>query len=207
VLAATVVAVAVVGNRASGLMATVVAALSFDFFLTMPYEQLAFTHRADIETTVSLFVVGVVVTELAVRNRRHYQAATQESDFVELIHDLSEMAASGTPFEDVVDCAMSELIELLHLRSCRYQAGPADRRRARLEHDGHVIHGGMTWRVGTIGLPGPEIELLVRDRGTTVGRFVLKPTPGYPVPLEDRIVAAAIADQVGAALPPRLRTA
>jgi hypothetical protein len=58
-----------------------------------------------------------------------------------------------------------------------------------------------------MGLPGPEIELLVHDRGQTLGRFVLTPTPGFPVSLQRRVVAVALADQVGAVLRPRLRSA
>ena len=34
------------------------------------------------ETAVSLFVVGVIVTELAARNRYRYEAAAEESDYV-----------------------------------------------------------------------------------------------------------------------------
>ena len=77
----------------------------------------------------------------------------------------------------------------------------------RLEHDGHVLLGGRVWGVDRMGLPGPEIELLVQHRGETLGRFVLTPTPGYEVPLQPRVVAVALADQVGAALRPRLRSA
>jgi len=77
----------------------------------------------------------------------------------------------------------------------------------RIEHDGQVILGGRVWGVEQMGLPGPEIELLVQGRGQTLGRFVLKPTPGLPVPLQRRVVAVALADQVGSVLTPRLRSA
>ena len=58
VLVAVIVAVAVAGNRFTGLVATVSATLWFDLFLTRPYGRLAISHRPDIETAVSLFVVG-----------------------------------------------------------------------------------------------------------------------------------------------------
>ena len=77
VLVAVIVAVAAIGSRAAGFLATVSATLWFDFFLTRPYERLAITHRPDIETAVSLFVVGIVVTELAARNRHHHEVATK----------------------------------------------------------------------------------------------------------------------------------
>jgi K+-sensing histidine kinase KdpD len=207
VLVAVVVAVAAIGKRIAGFLATVSATVWFDFFLTRPYLRLAITHRPDIETAVSLFVVGIVVTELAARNRHHYEWATEESDYVGLIHSLSELSASGAPREAVILRARTELIELLDLRACRFESESTEHPALRIEHDGHVILGGNAWDVELMGLPGPEIELLVQGRGRIQGRFVLTPTPGYPVSLERRVVAVAIADQVGTAQRLHLRSA
>jgi K+-sensing histidine kinase KdpD len=207
VLVAVIVAVAAIGTRTAGLLGTVSATLWFDFFLTRPYERLAITHRPDLETAISLFVVGIVVTELAARNRHHHDAATEGSDSVGLIHVVSELAASGAPGKEVIERVRTELIELLHLRACHYEPGLPERRRTQIEHDGQVILAGGVWGVHRVGLPGPELELLVQGRGETLGRFVLKPTPGYPVSRQRRLVAVALADQVGAALLPRLRSA
>lgn len=207
VLVAVVVAVAVVGNRIAGFLATLSATLWFDFFLTRPYLRLAITHRADLETAVSLFVVGIVVTELAAQNRHHHQRATEEADYVGLIHRLSELSASGAPREAVIQQARTELIALLHLRACRFESGSAGRPALRIEPDGQVLLGGNVWDVDHLGLPGPELELAVQWRGTTQGRFVLTPTPGHPLSLERRIVAVAVADQVGAAHRLQLRSA
>ena len=207
VLVAVIVAVAVVGNRAAGFVATVSATIWFDFFLTRPYERFAITQRPDIETTVSLFVVGLVVTELAARNRLHREIATEESDYVGLIHRISQLAVSGVPASVVVEDASRELSELLHLRACRYESGPPTRPAIQIESDGHVLIAGAVWAVDIMGLPGPELDLPVRSAGQTQGRFVLKPTPGFPITLERRLVAVAIADQVGAAVRPQLRSA
>ncbi len=207
VLVAVIVAIAVFGSRTAGYLATISATVWFDFFLTQPFQRLQITHRPDIETAVSLFVVGIVVTELAARNRHHHQAAAEQSDYVGLIYDLSELAASGAPASDVIERARTDLVDLLHLRSCRYDGGQPERARLRIEHDGQVVLGGGVWGVDELGLPGPEIELLVHDRGQTLGRFVLTPTPGFPVPLQRRVVAVALADQAGSVLRPRLRSA
>jgi K+-sensing histidine kinase KdpD len=207
VLVAVIVAVAVTGNRLTGLVATVSATLWFDLFLTRPYGKLAISHRPDIETAVSLFVVGVIVTELAARNRHHHEAAAEESDYVALIYGLSELVASGAPAQKVIEQARAELIDLLNLRDCRYEPRLSERRVARLDHDGSVIHVGMVWGAHNMGLPSPAVDLLVQARGQVLGRFVLRPTPGYPVSLHRRVVAVAIADQVGAALRPELRLA
>jgi K+-sensing histidine kinase KdpD len=192
ILVAVIVAVAALGNRFNGFVATVGATLWFDVFLTQPYGRLAITHRGDIETAVCLFVVGIIVTELAARNRRHHASATEEADYVGLIYEVSELVASGAPVVDVRERVRSALVDLLHLRACRYEVGPNTRPIMRLEHDGHVLLGGQVWAVERMGLPGPEIELLVQNRGEPLGRFILTPTPGYEVPLQPRVVAVAL---------------
>ena len=207
VLVAVVVAVAANGSRMAGFVAAVSAGLSFDFFLTRPYERFAMSHRPDIETAVSLLVVGFAVTELAARNRYHHRVAVEESDYVGLMYYLSELVADGTPAEQVIERASAELAELLHLRSCRYEAGASNHQATQLEHDGNVHLGTIQWGVHQVGLPGKELELNVQGQGSSFGRFVLEPTPGYPVSVQRRLVAIAIADQVGAALVPHLRSA
>lgn len=186
------------GQPRLGVLATVSATVWFDYFLTRPYEKLAITHRPDIESAVSLFIVGIIVNELAVRNRLHRETAVEEADFVGLIHDVSELATSGAPSREVVERVRKELITLLHLRACRCKSGPADQPTMQLEHDGRVFLGGRVWAVGRLGLPGREIELRVQSQGSVLGRFVMTPTPGYEVSYERRVVAVAIADQVGA---------
>ncbi len=207
VLIAVVVGVSAPGDRVSGYLATISSTLSFDVFLTEPYGRLAITHRPDLETAVCLFVVGIAVTELSVRSRHHRVTATEEADHLTLLHSVSELAASGAPEEEVARVVREHLIQLLHLRSCRYTAGPTERPRFRIEDSGHVFLAGGLWPVHSMGLPGPEIELPVKAKGLTVARFVLTPTSGWPVSQERRLVAVALADQVGAALRPHLRTA
>jgi hypothetical protein len=54
--------------------------------------------------------------------------------------------------------------------------------------------------VHSIGFPGKEVELPVIGHGLVLGRYVLVPTPAEPVSFDKRIVAVALADQVGAVL-------
>lgn len=207
ILVAVIVAVGSLGNRFSGLAATLSATVWFDYFLTQPYERFAITQRPDIETAVCLFVVGIIVTELVARNRHHHVTAAIESDYVALIYEVAELVASGAPASEIVERVRATLVDLLHLRACRYEDGPSIRPMMRLDHDAHVFLGGRLWAVDRMGLPGPEIELLVEHRGQTLGRFLLTPTPGHEVPLEPRVVAVALADQVGASLRPHVRSA
>jgi K+-sensing histidine kinase KdpD len=207
VLVAVVVAVAANGSRLAGFVAAGSASLWFDFFLTQPYERFAMTHRPDIETAISLFVVGIAVTELAARNRHHHRVAVEETDYVGLVYYLAELVASGASSDQIIERAVAELTELLHLQECRYDSQHADHRVTSIDHDGNVNVGTLRWGAHNMGLPGKEVELLVQSRGINRGRFVLVPTSGWPVPLQRRLVAVAIADQVGAALTPHLRSA
>jgi hypothetical protein len=164
------------------------------------------THRTDIEITISLLVVGVVITELAATNRNHRQQAVEEASYVDLLYHVSELVVAGRSFDDVATEVRLALIELLHLRDCHFERG--DGREAReLRRDGRVVLGVMEWPVGVWGLPGREIALPILDRGQAVGRMILVPTPGQPVSHQRRLVAVAVADQLGPLVEPRLRIA
>lgn len=207
VLVVVVVAVAANGDRISGVTASIFSSLWFDFFLTRPYERFSISSRPDIETAVTLLCVGLAVSELAVRNRRHERRAREGDDYVELLHSLGELLATGAPPEEVIGLARSALIELLRLRACRYEAGAMDPAVTTIGHDGEVMLGRLRWGVQRMGLPGAQLQLPVESVGRTVGYFLLAPTPGVPVSLQRRLVAVSVADQVGAALDPERASA
>jgi hypothetical protein len=70
-----------------------------------------------------------------------------------------------------------------------------------LRHDGSVTIGQRAWDVDTEGFPvGSDTELLVESGGVFQGRFLMTPVPGARTTLEQRLLAVALADQVGAAL-------
>ena len=202
VLAAVVVAVAMTGSRPAVLAAAASATVWFDFFHTRPYESFTVNNRDDIVTALVLLAVGVLVGELAIRSRRHRAAATASSGEIGRIHAVAELVAAGESSELAVAAVADELLRLLELRDCRFEPGlgwlegPVV---AQLERNGDVVHGGVRWRVGSLGLPSRGVELEVQGGGQTYGRFLLLPTAGVPVSFERRIVAVALADQVGAA--------
>ena len=196
VLVIVVVGVSTIGNRLAGVIGALSSSTWFDFFFTRPYEHFSITKRADIETTLLLLVVGVVATELAARGERQRQIAREGANYLEMIHDFSELTATGEPAEFVIIRAAAELTDLLYLRDCRFEQTQADRSCPRLEPGGEVIVSGKRWLASDIGLPSPEVELLVESHGQLRGRFVLVPTPGQPVTLERRVVAVALAGQV-----------
>jgi K+-sensing histidine kinase KdpD len=198
VLVAVITLVATVGSRPAGYVAALSASFWFDFFLTRPYDQVVITHRTDIEITVSLFVVGVVITELAARSRQHHRRADEESSYVELFYQVAEDVATGRPTHEVIERVRAALVELLRLRDCRYDTATPITPINQIHRDGRVTLGNVEWPVETFGLPGRQIALAVMARGEVIGRFVVVPTPGEGISLQRRLVAVALADQVGA---------
>ncbi len=201
VLVTVVVAIATSGQRFAAAVAALSAAAWFDFFHTEPHYTFAINAHGDVVTACVLLVVGLAVGELAVRSRRHRAAAVDGSNDIARIHAIAELAASGEEPDFLIMAVAGELRDILSLRDCRYETySPADRPVARVERNGEVTVGQLRWGVDTMGLPTKQVELLVEARGHPAGRFILTPTPGEPVPFDKRLVAIALADQVGAAL-------
>ena len=203
VLVVVIVAVAANGHRPAGWIAALSSAVWFDFFLTRPYERFTITRHTDIETTVLLLAVGMAVTEIAARNRKHRTTAAEEANFVARIHSAAAAVATGEQATFVVMQVAAQLIDLLFLRDCRFDPASSDQHRAYMTQNGDVFLGGMRWAVERMGLPGREVELVVEYQGRFFGQYLMVPTPGRPVSQERRIVASALADQVGAALAAR----
>jgi hypothetical protein len=200
-LVVVVVLAAVVGGRAAGALAALISALSFDFFLTRPYLSLTIDSADDIETTVILLVIGLIVGQVVVSTRRARRAAARGADEVARLHRVAGLAARGTQSEEMLAAVREELTGLLDLRSCMFEPSPTGVPLPRLERTG-VISGERLHRFvsGEFALPEEGVELPVLARGRQVGRLVLEPESGHGASLEERIVAVAIADQLGAAL-------
>jgi K+-sensing histidine kinase KdpD len=197
-----VVAVAANGDRLAGILAAVSAAVWFDFFLTKPYERLTITSRTDIETTVLLLVIGLAVTELAVWGRRQHAVASRRAGYLDGINSAAQAVAEGGSPTMLIEQVTSQLTQLLSLRSCRFQYGIAGiGQPARLQHDGSVTARNRPWDMDAEGFPTEvDVELLVESGGLFKGRFLMAPAPGARPTLEQRLLAVAFADQVGAAL-------
>ena len=195
-----VVAVAAAGNRMAGYLAAASAAIWFDFFLTRPYEHFTISRASDIETTVLLLVIGIAVTEIAVWGRRQQAVASRRSGYLAGINDAARAAAAGDSAPGLINQVSSKLVQLLALQSCQFQYGVAGLGRpARLEGTGAVTVDGQAWDVQANGMP-PSTELLVESGGRLQGRFLMHALPSARPTAEQLLVAAAFADQVGAAL-------
>ena len=91
-----VVAVAASGYRLAGLVAAVVSAAAFDFFLTQPYLTFAIDQRDDIEAAVLLALIGLAVTEIALWGRRQQARASTRAGYLDGVVSAARLAASGS---------------------------------------------------------------------------------------------------------------
>ena len=197
-----VLAAAVVGGRTGGIAAAFVSAACFDFFFTRPYYSFTIDSRADIETTIALLVVGLAVGEIVIRARRAERVARVSRREVERIRRVAELGAGGSTTGRLIDVVQRELCDLLGARGVRFELHPFATVLPQLGH-GSVL---MPSRGIVAHLPsGPrnELEIPVWGSGREVGRLVVVlPTSstGIEIPAEDRALAVALADQLGAVL-------
>jgi hypothetical protein len=199
VFVVVIVLAATVGTRVSGAVAAVVSAMSFDFFFTHPYQSLKIDSSDDIQTTVLLLVIGLLVAEIVTFSRRHQRASARRGDEITRLHRVAELVASDSDADDVLLSVEAELIGLLSLRDCRFERAPFSSELPRLERNGAIAGDHRHWIAGEYTLPEQGAEIPVLGRGKTFGRLVLVPDLSVGVSIEQRIVAVALADQLGAA--------
>jgi hypothetical protein len=191
---------AAVGTRWSGALTAVVAAMSYDFFFTRPYQSLKIDNANDVETTLLLLAIGLVVAELVAFTRRHRAHAASRGDEIQMLRRTAELVAAGAPRDDVLETVRTELTELLSLVECRYEPAPFVSSLPTIERTGGVEGQHRRWIAGDYTLPGLGAQIPVAARGQTYGRFVLVPDLSVGVSIEARIVAVALVDQFGTAL-------
>ncbi len=200
VLVLVVLVAALTGGRTAGAVAAVSSVLAFDFFHTEPFLSLTIASTDDLVTTILLLPIGLLVGTVAARARAARREVDASHDQMHRVHRLAEMAARGEDPAVVLDLAQHDLIDLLDLSGCRFEALPYETDLPILERSGTLLTDRHRYTLDGFELPADGVALPVLARGRPVGRFVLVPTPGTGVSLERRIVAVALADQAGAAL-------
>jgi hypothetical protein len=199
-LVLVVVAAGIVGGRRAGALAAIVATLAFDFFLTRPYLSLKIKTSADLETALILLGVGLLVGAVSSRGRRSERERERAAAAVGRVHRVAELVAQGAPLGAVVDAVTREVRSLLHLQDCWLELPRDTYVMPTLERGGTIETSERRWFSGGIALSEDGVELPVLERGEPVGRIVLIGDPTQAVTIEERVVAVALADQLGAAL-------
>jgi K+-sensing histidine kinase KdpD len=196
-LVVTVVAVASGGRRPAAVAAALSAAAAFNLFHTQPYLSLRIHSSDDVETAVLLLAVGIAVGELALRGRRARVLVAKGQKDLASIHGLGRMVADGEDVDYVLLATSSELMHLLHLVDCRYEARPDDDRILPvIERDGTVRWGPTLWETDGAAIP-------VVSHGQRRGRFVLRSPIALPYERDQLAQAVALVDQAAAALAAR----
>ncbi len=203
VLVLPVLAAAIVGGRRGGVVAAFIAALCFDFFFTKPYYSFTIDRHDDVETTIVLLVVALVVGELVIRARASRRLAMTRAREVEQMRRVAELAAGRGPRARLISIVEHEVVTLLGARGARFERPPFRTSLPRLGHG--VVTIGDRDHDDDDRPPGPanEVELPVWGGGREIGRLVVvmpADSVGLSVAAEDRALAVALADQLGAVL-------
>lgn len=203
VLVLVVVAAAATGLRLAGIVAALSSAAWFDFFLTQPYQRFTINDRADLETAALLTLVGLAVTEVALWGRRQQARASQQQGYLDGVVQTAGIVAAGTSStKALIEHVADQLVDVLGIDDCHFDSDTREVAPAVIVRDGTVVRHGRDIDVERRGLPTDcEIELRVQHDGITHGRFLLIASTRYarPSPAQ-RLVAVALADQVGSAL-------
>ena len=198
-LACTVVIGGRLAGRSGGVASAVMAALSFDFFHTVPYRSLKIASLDDVLVTLLLLVVGLAVgaitgasAELRAVAQRRYRATSAVTRVLGVAHD--------GPLDDVVLAVRAELVKLLTLDDCWLSAAPVDL--PVLQPDGGWTPGSDVARDGPT-LPRGGVAVPVVAYGNQLGSLVCEPHAGVGVPTVNRRVACALGEVLGLAMSAR----
>jgi len=201
-LGLVVAAAALSGGRTAGVVTGVVAAVSYNFFHTVPYRSLRIGDAKDVLTVAILAVAGVALGELSRRWDQTRVEADRSRGGIDRVVRVAEMAAEGVPPAQIEVQVEHELVELLSLDNARFEPGAhAGEIRAVLDHRGVVGERNRVFVDGEFTLPRDGADLAVTYGGHELGRLVLMPGDRLAgVSLAQRRCAVALADQLACSL-------
>ena len=203
ILVLVIVLAASIGGRWAGGATALAAALSFDFFLTQPYQSLAIKSSDDVITTVLLFAVGVIVGQFADARWAAKASGEAGAEEVAALHRVATLTADGAHLIQVLEETQRAVVDVLHLESCRFEEQPQDPPLPELEPSGRVdaplVHLGDGF-----ALPPEGVAIAVRNAGLSIGWLVCQPcAPAVGVSRDRRRTALVLADHLGLVLSQR----
>lgn len=201
-LVLVVIVAAVTGGRRAGVATGLIAAVSFDFFLTRPYLSLAIDSGNDVLTVVLLMAVGLAVGVLAASRREGKAEGQAGHDEVASIHRVAALTADGADTDTVIRATEAEVAAVLQVGECHFSARPDDPPLPELQPSGHVdapyryLHEGDGF-----ALPAEGITVAVRSGPRTFGWLVCRPTdPDAGISADRRRTALVLADHLALAM-------
>jgi K+-sensing histidine kinase KdpD len=201
VLVMVIVAAAALGGRSAGAITAGAACLSFNFFHTQPLYSLRVHSDNDIWTILLLFVIGLVVGQLAVFASRNKSRADIEQAGVAHLEKVGAMVAEDQPPSAVWPAVQEALLDELRLLDATFEPGEGtDSTLAVLERSGRFDNKVTHWSREGFELPREGVALLVSAGTRSYGRIVLAPSPGRGTTRDQRRVAVALADLLAVTL-------
>lgn len=198
---AVVAATAVPGFRLAAIAAGMSAGVSFDFFLTRPYETFSIIRSSDIQTAVLMTVVAAIVGLIAARRREAGEKAQRSGDEVLGLYVTAQMLSAGSRADVIVGRIAEQLQSLLFLSGCEFDSGRPSDTEPMINRAGEMEWAGHSWSPRHHGWPSAPVSLPMDRAGQPVGRFLLHgPATGGPVTLDRLLTALALADLAGAAI-------
>ncbi|MBW3085326.1 hypothetical protein KEM60_01523 [Austwickia sp. TVS 96-490-7B] len=200
-LTLVVVAFAASGDRISGVVSAVSAAAWFDYFLVPPYLTFRIGKGEDIALTALFVVVGMAVTELALRGRRQAESAARRLGYVDGVLGVLRVDPQGTTGADRSAAICQEIQRILSVDSCVYVAGAPAGGWPVVTDSGVVMHDSAIVEVEVSGLPTTSVVAIPVRRGEEVlGHFRLVAASKVVRATADQLkVAVLLADQVAVA--------
>jgi hypothetical protein len=199
VLVGLVVVSAAIAGRLAGVVTALAAAISFNFFHTQPYRTLRIDDREDIITVVLVFVVGLVVGEVALLRHRDRARSRARASSVRDIEGVLGLLAAGASFDEIWRGVRAALVDELGLVDATFRPGPPKGDAPTIDRAGRLRPLPSRFGRGDFELPAAT-RLPVVAMGRELGCIVLSPTPGRGVSPEDRRLAVALSDALAIAL-------
>jgi hypothetical protein len=198
ILVVPVALIALAGGLGPGLLASVSATVSFDVLLTRPYFGFAIHDNDDVVAAVTLLVVGALIGTVASRLARVDTRAVVRrrtldglTAFIQLIAD-DEVDGRGD--DDALRAAAADTIsQILGLSACEWEPRVGPSSAPTILPNGQLMGYSTDLGEDRAQLPDPT-ELPVGARDRDHGRFILRPTRGHNVSIEERRTAAAVAE-------------
>lgn len=193
VLVLPVVVVAILAHRVAAVLAAASAALAYDVLLTVPYYSFTIDAAEDIEASIVLGCIGLVVGTLVARELEQRMRSASRAEEVAMFEEVARIAATGR-HERLVTATTDGVRSLLGVRSCEWSPGFHGR-------VGHVMAADGSfddWQGAA--LPAGTIELPVVHAGEELGRLLAHTATTAPVSSEERRSALALADVLATGL-------
>jgi hypothetical protein len=157
-------------------------------------------RATDVQTTVLLTVVAVVVGEVAARRLRARRDEARAEDEVVAIHRITQKLSTGRSVPEIAGAVADEVRALLLRSDCRYDPEQTENQTPMLDRSGELQYGHLKWPLVSEGFPNRDVMLPVECRGRRYGSRILRGPPlGVSVTLDRRLAAIALSDVVGAA--------